>query len=60
MDKSKLIPICLMGGKNYVGWSFHLKHFVQGQGLAGFLDGTSTEPIDDKTKTTWIQITQRW
>lgn len=54
MDKTDVIPIKLIG-KNYVVWPFHLKHFVQGQGLSEYLDGTTTEPKYGKDKTTWIE-----
>lgn len=55
MDKCDIIPIHLTGRKNHMGLSFHLKHFVQGQGLAGFLDGTSLQPTGDKAKANWTQ-----
>lgn len=47
MEKNDIIPICL-NGRNYMGWSFHLEHFVKGQGLHGYLDGTTKAPTDEK------------
>lgn len=45
--------------KNYSGWSFHLRHFVDGKGLDEFLDGTTVKPedksIDERAKATWKQ-----
>ena len=58
-----IIPVKL-DGTNYMSWSFHLKNFVEGQGLLGYLDGTNTAPIavtftssaaDAKTLATWNQ-----
>ena len=43
MDKIDVIPIKL-DGTNYMSWSFHLKSFVEGQGLLGYLDGTNKVP----------------
>lgn len=57
MEKNDIIPVHL-DGKNYMGWSFHLKHFVKGQGLRGYLDRTTTEPTNVKdvtSKATWDQ-----
>lgn len=47
MVKGNPIPV-KMNGKNYMGRYFHLKHFVEGQGLGGHLDGTLTKPTEDK------------
>ena len=55
MEKSEVIQTKLTGAKNYAGWSFQLRHFVQGQGLTEFLDSSSTEPTQDKAKAKWIQ-----
>lgn len=55
MDKCDIIHIHLTGRKNHMGLSFHLKHFVQGQGLAGFQDGTSLQPTGVKAKENWTQ-----
>ena len=39
-----------------MAWSFHLQHFVESQGLGGFLDGTTVKPTDgDKSIATWSQ-----
>lgn len=34
-------------------WSFHLRNFVLGKGLLGFLDGTVIKPADEKAIETW-------
>lgn len=52
MDNNEIIPVKL-DGKNYSGWSLHLKHWVTGKCLGGYLDGTIKET--DKTKETWNQ-----
>lgn len=49
MDKSEVVLIKL-NGKNYMTQSFHLKNFVEGQGLLGHLDGIEQQPIVDKGK----------
>ena len=46
MDKFEVIQTKLIGAKNYAVWSFQLQHFVQGQGITGFLDDTSVEPTE--------------
>ncbi|XXG51957.1 hypothetical protein AAC387_Pa03g0404 [Persea americana] len=43
MDKVDVIPVKL-NGTNYMNWSFHLKNFVEGKGLLGYLDGTTQKP----------------
>lgn len=58
IDKNDIIPVKLIG-KNYVGWSFHLQNFVQGQGLAGYLDGSVTAPSDEKSKATTAVTTTK-
>ena len=52
MEKTNAIQI-KFNGSNYSGWAFHLKHFVAGHGLMGYLDGTATK--DDKSTATWDQ-----
>eukprot|EP00268_Persea_americana_P042906 TRINITY_DN42998_c0_g1_i1.p1 TRINITY_DN42998_c0_g1~~TRINITY_DN42998_c0_g1_i1.p1 ORF type:complete len:254 (-),score=43.67 TRINITY_DN42998_c0_g1_i1:1786-2547(-) len=65
MEKGDIIPVRLTG-KNYMNWSFHLKNYVEGQGLLGLLDrsdplptadsaGTASKPADKKPITTWQQ-----
>lgn len=54
MEKND-INLVKFNGTNYVGWSFHLQHFVEGQGLAEFLDGRTIEPTEAKAKHTWSQ-----
>lgn len=54
MDKIDVIPV-KFNGTNYVGWSFHLQHFVEGKGLVEFLHGTTTEPKDAEERHTWSQ-----
>lgn len=69
MDKKDDIPVKLTG-KNYKTWSFHLKNYVEGKGMLGYLDGTITKPTavqdedststaskyaDDKAMVTWNQ-----
>ena len=34
---------------NYLSWSFHLKNFVEGQGMLGYLDGATPKPIAGTT-----------
>lgn len=34
---------------------FNSKHFVQGQGLTGFLNDLSIKPTELKAKASWIQ-----
>ena len=41
-----------------MAWSFHLRNFVEGQGLFGYLDGLITKPTttsatDTKALSTW-------
>lgn len=37
--------ICIkFNGKNNKQWSFHLKNFMEGQGMLGYLDGTESKP----------------
>ena len=55
MEKTDVIQVKLIGAKNYAGWSFQLKHYIQGQGTTEFLDGSSVEPTEDKVKVLWIQ-----
>lgn len=54
MDKMDVIPVKLTG-KNYMTWSFHLKNYVEGKGMLGYLDGTITKPTavqdEDSTST---------
>lgn len=39
-----------------MGWSFHLKHFVQGKGMARYFDGNTTvEPQEEKDEAIWSQ-----
>lgn len=45
MDKIEVIPVKL-NGKNYMAWSFHLKSFVEGQGMLGYLDETISQPTE--------------
>lgn len=45
--KRDMIPIKL-NGRNYMGWSFHLKHFVEGQGLSMYQDGTIPKATEEK------------
>ena len=57
MDKYDVIPV-KFNGQNYMSWSFHLKNFVEGQGLFGYLDGSITKPqitsaTDSKSLATW-------
>lgn len=54
MDKSEVIPV-KSTGKNYMGWSFNIKHFVEGQGLFGYINDTTLEPTEEKAKATWVQ-----
>ncbi|KAH0682855.1 hypothetical protein KY290_021456 [Solanum tuberosum] len=37
-------------GKNYLMWEFHFRIFVQGKSLFGILNGSTTEPNEDKEK----------
>ena len=53
----EVLPIKL-DGTNYMSWSFHLKNFVEGKGLLGYLDGTNPQPADNtdtKTLAAWNQ-----
>eukprot|EP00268_Persea_americana_P015300 TRINITY_DN16998_c0_g1_i7.p1 TRINITY_DN16998_c0_g1~~TRINITY_DN16998_c0_g1_i7.p1 ORF type:complete len:163 (+),score=20.30 TRINITY_DN16998_c0_g1_i7:753-1241(+) len=66
MDKIDVISVKFTG-TNYLSWSFHLINFVEGQGMLGYLDGTTPKPIagtiatsttpavDDKIISTWNQ-----
>ena len=59
MEKYDVIPV-KFNGQNYMAWSFHLKNFVEGQGLFGYLDGTVTKPptpssTDSKAIATWSE-----
>ena len=50
-----------VNGHNYMSWSFHLKNFVEGQGLFGYLDGTITKPptpstTDSEALATWSKV----
>lgn len=47
MDKNEVISNKL-NGKNCTWWSFHLKYFDTGKGLAGYLNGTVKEAEDKK------------
>lgn len=49
MEKGGIIPVRL-SGKSYMVWSFHLKHFVDGQWCAGYLGRTVTIPTEEKAK----------
>lgn len=51
MDKTDIIPVKL-NGKTYSRWSFHLKYYVEGKGLGGYLDGTTIPQSKEKAKTT--------
>jgi hypothetical protein len=51
MDKYDVIPI-KFNGNNYMAWFFHLKNFVEGQGLFGYLDGSITKPTTTRTTNT--------
>lgn len=58
MEKCDMIPIKLNG--NDMGWSFHLKHFVEGQGLFMYQDGTIPKATEEKPLSTWsVKITPR-
>ena len=35
-----------------MSWAFHLKHFIEGQGMLGYLDGTTIKPAVDPNGTT--------
>ena len=57
MEKYDVIPI-KFNGHNYMSWSFHLKNFVEGEGLFVYFDGTITKPstpstTDSKALATW-------
>eukprot|EP00268_Persea_americana_P025756 TRINITY_DN25109_c1_g1_i1.p1 TRINITY_DN25109_c1_g1~~TRINITY_DN25109_c1_g1_i1.p1 ORF type:complete len:194 (+),score=28.25 TRINITY_DN25109_c1_g1_i1:528-1109(+) len=65
MDKNDIIPV-KMNGTNCMTWSFHLKNFVEGKGMLGYLDGTVPKPLvdsssiasrtaDEKAVATWNQ-----
>ena len=43
MEKYDVIPM-KFNGNNYTAWSFHLKNFVEGQGLFGYLNASITKP----------------
>lgn len=59
MEKGDMIPTKL-NGRNYMGWSFHLKHFVEGQGLFMYRDWTIPKATEEKPLSTWsVQITPR-
>ena len=45
-------------GHNYMFWSFHVKNFVEGKGLFGYLGGSINKPpttstTDSKALATW-------
>lgn len=44
-DKLDGIPIKL-DGKNYSEWEFHMRNFIEGHDLGGFIDGTEVQPKD--------------
>lgn len=48
MEKGDIIPI-KFNGKNYMSWSFHLRNFVEGKGLIGYLNGTNPQPAISTT-----------
>eukprot|EP00268_Persea_americana_P015702 TRINITY_DN17361_c0_g1_i4.p1 TRINITY_DN17361_c0_g1~~TRINITY_DN17361_c0_g1_i4.p1 ORF type:complete len:108 (+),score=9.42 TRINITY_DN17361_c0_g1_i4:958-1281(+) len=57
MERYDVIPV-KFNGNNYMAWSFHLKNFVEGQGLFGYLDESITKPTtisttDTKALSTW-------
>ena len=55
MEKYDVIPV-KFNGNNYMAQSFHLKNFVEGQGLFGYLDGSITKPTtttDTKALAIW-------
>ena len=57
MEKYDVIPV-KFNGNNYMDRSFHLKNFVEGQRLFGYLDGSITKPTttsttDTKALSTW-------
>lgn len=52
MDNNEIILVKL-NGKDYSGWSLHLKQLVTGKCLGGYLERTIKET--DKTKETWNQ-----
>ena len=63
MEKYDVIPI-KFNEQNYMSWSFHLKNFVEGQGLFGYLDGSITKPqptstTDSKNLATWSKENAR-
>lgn len=35
---------------NYRGWAFHLKHYVEAQGLGKYFDGTTNPATNEKGK----------
>lgn len=53
MDKIDVIPIEL-NGKKYMTWSFHLKNFVEGEGMLGYLAGTQLKPTVDNDSTSTV------
>ncbi|XXG90666.1 hypothetical protein AAC387_Pa12g2380 [Persea americana] len=50
MDKNDTILV-KMNGTNYITWSFHLKNFVEGKCMLGYLDGTVPKPVVDSSST---------
>lgn len=55
MEKGDIIPVKL-NGKNYMELSFHLEHSVKGQGLGGYLDGTTPPSSDEKSEALGAKI----
>ena len=55
MDKIDVIPV-KFNGTNNLSWSFHLKNFVKGQGMLGYLDGTTPKPIAGTTATSTTPV----
>lgn len=53
MDKVDVISV-KFNGTNYMSWAFHPKNFIEGQGMLGYLDGTTTKPVADSTGTTIV------
>lgn len=49
MDKVDIIPV-KFNGTNYMTWSFHVKFFIEGQGMLGYLDGTTPKPLAVQSK----------
>ena len=48
MEKGDNIPL-KFSGKNYMSWSFHIRNFVEGKGLIGYLNGTNPQPAISTT-----------